>query len=65
VPHTAVPNPTPVIPSTLQDLIAVKFTPVPDGAPHEYMDPVTKDGFTNASRLVVLKPTGEGVGGRK
>lgn len=41
-----------------QDLIQVKFTPVPDGGPHEYMDPVTKDGFTNASRLVVLKPTG-------
>ena len=41
-----------------QDLIQVKFTPGPDGGPHEYMDPVTKDGFTNASRLVVLKPTG-------
>lgn len=41
-----------------QDLITVKFTPVPDGGPNEYMDPVTKDGFTNASRLVVLKPTG-------
>jgi nitric oxide synthase-interacting protein len=43
----------------LKDLIQVKFTPVPDGGPHEYMDPVTKDGFTNASRLVVLKPTGD------
>lgn len=41
-----------------QDLIAVKFTPVPDGGPHEHMDPVTKDTFTNASRLLVIKPTG-------
>lgn len=42
----------------LQDLVAVRFLPVPDGAPHEYMDPVTKDAFTNASRLIVIKPTG-------
>jgi nitric oxide synthase-interacting protein len=36
----------------------VRFTRVPDGGPHEHMDPVTKDVFTNSSRLVVLKPTG-------
>ena len=24
-----------------------------------YMDPVTKDSFTNKSKLVVLKPTGD------
>ncbi|PSC69552.1 Nitric oxide synthase-interacting [Micractinium conductrix] len=43
----------------LKDLISVKFTPVPDGGPHDFMDPITKDVFTNASRLVVLKPTGD------
>ncbi|EFN55862.1 hypothetical protein CHLNCDRAFT_145441 [Chlorella variabilis] len=43
----------------LKDLFSVRFTPVPDGGPHEYMDPVTKDIFINASRLVVLKPTGD------
>ncbi|KAL4451668.1 hypothetical protein ABPG75_007330 [Micractinium tetrahymenae] len=43
----------------LKDLTSVRFTPVPDGGPHEYMDPITKDVFTNASRLVVLKPTGD------
>lgn len=36
----------------------MRFTRVPDGGPNEYMDPVTKDVFTNASRLMVLKPTG-------
>lgn len=28
------------LPPFHQDLIPVKFTPVPDGGPHEYMDPV-------------------------
>jgi hypothetical protein len=50
----------PLLPCCLQDLISVRFTPVPDGGPNEHMDPVTKDVFTNASRLVVLKPTGGG-----
>lgn len=50
-------------PLRLKDLAPVKFTPVPDGGPTEYMDPVTRDPFTNASRLVVLKPTGGWVGG--
>ena len=36
----------------------MRFTRVPGGGPHEYMDPVTKDAFTNASRLILLKPTG-------
>jgi hypothetical protein len=43
----------------LKDLVTVRFTRVPDGGPHEHMDPVTKDVFTNSSRLVVLKPTGD------
>ncbi|KAI3437726.1 hypothetical protein D9Q98_000174 [Chlorella vulgaris] len=43
----------------LKDLVSVRFTRVPDGGPNEYMDPVTKDVFTNASRLMVLKPTGD------
>lgn len=44
---------------SLKQLIPLKFTPVPDGGPHEFMDPVTRDLFTNASRLVLLKPTGD------
>lgn len=43
----------------MKDLISVKFTRVPGGEPHEYMDPVTRDRFTNASRLLLLKPTGD------
>lgn len=43
----------------LKDLISVKFTPMPDGGPDEFMDPVTRDPLTNASRLVLLKPTGD------
>lgn len=43
----------------LKDLIQLKFTPVPGGQPHEYMDPITRDPFTNASHLVVLKSTGD------
>ena len=42
----------------LKDLIPVKFTAVPEGESGTHMDPVTKDNFTNASSLVVLKPTG-------
>ena len=43
----------------LKDLIDVRFTPAPGAAgPHEHMDPVTQDVFTNASRLVVIKTTG-------
>jgi len=42
----------------LKDCVAVKFTPVPEGDPGRYMDPITKDTFTNASRLVVIAPTG-------
>ena len=43
----------------LKDLVAVKFTHIPDGGPGEYMDPVTRDPLTNASKLVLLKPTGD------
>lgn len=42
----------------LKDLIPITFTPVPDGQPHEYMDPVLRRPLTNASRVVVLKPCG-------
>lgn len=43
----------------LKDCVAVKFTPVPENeSGSRYMDPVTKDTFTNASRLVVIAPTG-------
>ena len=43
----------------MKDLVSVKFTPVPGGDPHEYMDPVTRDPFTNATHLILLKPTGD------
>jgi nitric oxide synthase-interacting protein len=42
----------------LKDLVAVHFTPVPEGEGGLYMDPVTRETFTNSSRLVALKPTG-------
>lgn len=42
----------------LKDLIAVKFARTPEEDSGVYMDPVTQDTFTNASSLVVLKPTG-------
>ena len=43
----------------LKDLTPVKFAVVPDGDGDEYMDPVSKDAFTNTSQIVVLKPTGD------
>lgn len=43
----------------LKDLSAVRFTPVPEGEAGRHMDPVTKDVFTNSSRLMVLRPTGD------
>lgn len=43
----------------LRDLIDVKFTRLPGGGPHEYMDPLTRDPFTNASRLIVIRTTGD------
>lgn len=42
----------------LKDLVAVKFARTPEEDSGVYMDPVTQDTFTNASSLVVLKPTG-------
>lgn len=32
---------------------------MPEGEPGRYMDPLTKDALTNASKLVVLKKTGD------
>jgi nitric oxide synthase-interacting protein len=43
----------------LRDLVDVKFTRVPGGGPNDYMDPVTRDLLTNASRLLLLRPTGD------
>ncbi len=42
----------------LKDLIPVRFTCVPESEDGYAMDPVTKDTFSNANRVVVLKPTG-------
>lgn len=42
----------------LKELIPVRFTRVPEGESGFAMDPVTRDNFTNASQLVLLKPTG-------
>ena len=43
---------------SLKDLVAVRFTPVPDADGAEYMDPLTQTAFGPASKLVVLAPTG-------
>ncbi|KIY93552.1 Nitric oxide synthase-interacting protein [Monoraphidium neglectum] len=43
----------------LKDLVDVKFTPVGEGDAGLFMDPITKDTFTNTSRLVVLTTTGD------
>lgn len=45
-------------PLRLRDLTSVALTPLPDGAAQEFMDPVSRDPFTNATRLMVIKPTG-------
>ena len=54
----------------LKELTPVRFTPVPEklkaslgrkatgNAVPLYMDPISREIFTNSSRLVVLKPTG-------
>ena len=42
----------------LKDLIPLKFTHVPEAEDGYAMDPVTKDTFSNANRLVVLRATG-------
>ncbi|KAL6769034.1 hypothetical protein ACKKBF_B17225 [Auxenochlorella protothecoides x Auxenochlorella symbiontica] len=46
-------------PLRLRDLTSVALTPLPDGAAQEFMDPVSRDPFTNATRLMVIKPTGD------
>ncbi|KAF6256994.1 hypothetical protein COO60DRAFT_1702037 [Scenedesmus sp. NREL 46B-D3] len=43
----------------LKDCVAAKFTQVPEGESGRFMDPITKDTFTNTSRLVVIAPTGD------
>ncbi|PNW87643.1 hypothetical protein CHLRE_02g142086v5 [Chlamydomonas reinhardtii] len=43
----------------MKDLVAVHWTPVPEGEPGKHMDPITKETFTNSSKLVVLAPTGD------
>lgn len=43
----------------MKDLTSVKFTRVPEGETGMYMDPITKDNFTDSSKLVLLKPTGK------
>lgn len=54
----------------LKDLVKVEFTPVPEKLREElkgarngnasplYMDPISREIFTNSTRLVVLKETG-------
>ncbi|GFR51939.1 hypothetical protein Agub_g14460 [Astrephomene gubernaculifera] len=43
----------------MKDLVAVRWTAVPEGECGKHMDPITKETFTNASKLVVLAPTGD------
>lgn len=47
----------------LKDCVAVKFTRVREGEGGMYMDPVTLETLTNASKLVVIVPTGVRGGG--
>lgn len=42
----------------LKDCVAVKFTRVRENEQGMYMDPVTLETFTNATKLVVIVPTG-------
>ena len=42
----------------LKDLIKVDFTEAPDDTDARFRDPVSLQQFTNATRLVVLKPLG-------
>ncbi|GFH12776.1 zf-NOSIP domain-containing protein [Haematococcus lacustris] len=46
-------------PLKLKDLVPVRFTKVPGDKEGRHMDPVTKDIFTAATKLVALKPTGD------
>lgn len=46
-------------PLKMKDLIPLTFTRAPRGNGNEYIDPVSGDSLTNASRLVVLKPLGD------
>ena len=48
----------------LKDLVPVRFTRTPDAEDGQgrFMCPLCKDAFTNVSRVVVLKPTGDAVG---
>ncbi|GAX79246.1 hypothetical protein CEUSTIGMA_g6686.t1 [Chlamydomonas eustigma] len=43
----------------MKELIPVKFTRVPEEESGLYMDPLTKDTFTNATKLVVIKTSGD------
>ncbi|KAJ9525205.1 hypothetical protein QJQ45_020734 [Haematococcus lacustris] len=46
-------------PLKLKDLVPVRFTKVPGDKEGRHMDPVTKDIFTAATKLVALRPTGD------
>ena len=46
-------------PLKLKDLISLHMKRAPGGDEHDFIDPVSGDSFTNSSRLVVLKPTGD------
>lgn len=52
------PSPPPPSCTCVQDLIPVRWTPVSEDEPGKHMDPITKDTFTNSSKLVVLATTG-------
>ncbi|KXZ41849.1 hypothetical protein GPECTOR_262g667 [Gonium pectorale] len=43
----------------MKELVAVRWTPVPEGETGKHMDPITKETFTNTSKLVILAPTGD------
>ncbi|GLI59813.1 hypothetical protein VaNZ11_001780 [Volvox africanus] len=43
----------------MKDLVPVRWTLVPEGESGKHMDPITKETFTNSSKLVVLTTTGD------
>mmetsp|Transcript_29649 Transcript_29649/g.54374 ORF Transcript_29649/g.54374 Transcript_29649/m.54374 type:complete len:321 (-) Transcript_29649:734-1696(-) len=55
---TATVCPASGYPLRLKDLITVKFSPARPGEGALHIDPLTKESLTNATKLVVLRPTG-------
>jgi nitric oxide synthase-interacting protein len=57
-PEKATKCPTTLEKLRMKDLVTIKWTKVRDGESGKYMCPITYKTFTNATAIVVLKPTG-------